>query len=139
MQSAWPVSCQCASQNDRSPTNLVRDLLLLLAGKVDEVVVFGADQERDGGLVEASPLPVPFLNGIECALAGQVEHEEYGDSVVADQGQHVDELALASQVPDGEGDFCVPDGDGLLHEVDTCHCQRCADVGILQHVPSVWM
>lgn len=84
------------------------------------MVVLCADEEGDGGLVEASPLPVPLLDGVEGALAGQVEHEEDGDGVVADERQHVDKLALASEVPDGEGDFCVSDGDCLFHEVDAC-------------------
>ena len=68
----------------KTSTYLIRDLLLLLPWKVDKVVVLCSYQERDSSLVEASSLPVPFLNGVECALAGQVEHEEYGNSVVAD-------------------------------------------------------
>ena len=73
------------------------------------MVVLRADQERDGGFVEASPLAVPFLDGIEGALSGQVEHEEDGDGVVADEGQHVDEFALPAEIPDGECDFRVAD------------------------------
>ena len=83
------------------------------------MVVLCADQEWDGGLVEASSLPVPLLDGVESALPRQVKHEEYRNGVIADQRQHVDELALASQISVGEGDFCVSDGDGLLHEIDT--------------------
>jgi hypothetical protein len=56
-------------------TYLIRNLFLLLAWKIDEVVILCANQERDGGLVEASPLTVPFLNGVERALASQIEHE----------------------------------------------------------------
>ena len=97
---------------------LIRDLLLVLPGKVHKVVVFGAYQDRDGGLVEAAALAVPLLDAVQGALPGQVEHEEDGDGVVADEGQHVDELALAAEVPDAEGDLGVADADGLLHEVD---------------------
>ena len=98
---------------------LIRDFLLLLSRKVDKVVVLCADQEGYRGLVKASSLAVPFLDGVEGALAGQIEHEQDGDGVVADERQHVDKLALATEIPDGEGDFRVPNGDGLLHEIDT--------------------
>jgi hypothetical protein len=84
------------------------------------MIVLGTDQERDCSLVEAAPLAVPLFDRVQCALPGQVEHEEYGHGIVADQRQHVHELALATKIPDGEGDFGVPDRDGLLHEVDTC-------------------
>ena len=64
------------------------------------MVVLGADQERNGSLVETSALAVPFLDRIERALSGQVKHEEYGNGIVADEGEHVDEFALASKIPD---------------------------------------
>lgn len=55
---------------------LRRNLLLLLPRKVDEVVVFGAYQQRNGRLVEASALTVPFFDGIESAFACEVEHKQ---------------------------------------------------------------
>ena len=64
------------------------------------MVIFCTDQQRNGSLVEPSTLAVPFFDGIEGALSGQVKHEEDGDCVVADQGEHVDEFALASEIPD---------------------------------------
>lgn len=99
------------------------DLFLFFTWEVDEMVVLGADEERDGSLVEATPLAVPFLDGIEGRFAGEIKHEEDGDSIVADQRQHVDELPLAAEIPDGEGDFGVADRDGLLHEIDPFACK----------------
>lgn len=99
---------------------LSADLFLLLLGEVDKVVILGADQKGDGGLVEAASLPVPLLDAVEGGFPRQIEHEKDGDGVVADERQHVDELALAAQVPDAEGDFGIADGDGLFHEVDAC-------------------
>ena len=64
------------------------------------MVVFCADQEWNGGLVEAPALTVPLFDGVECALAGQVEHEEDCDGIITDKGQHVDEFALTAQIPD---------------------------------------
>ena len=95
------------------------DFFLLFLGEIDEVVIFRSYQERDGGLVEAAALTVPFLDGVECRFAGQVKHEEDGDGVVADQWQHVDEFALSTQIPDGESDLGVSNRNGLLHEIDT--------------------
>lgn len=63
---------------------LQADLFLLFAWKVDKVVVFGTDEEWDGGLVEATALAVPLLDRVECALAGEIEHEENSDGVVTD-------------------------------------------------------
>lgn len=103
---------------------MIRYLLLLFAREVDKVVVFCADQEWDGSLVEAASLSVPLLDGVQCAFSCQVEHEEYCNSIVADQGQHVDKFTLTTQIPDGEGDLRVPNGDGLFHEVDTCGRQN---------------
>ena len=48
------------------------------------MVILGANQERNGCLIETSTLAVPFLDRIESALSGQVKHEEYGNGVVAD-------------------------------------------------------
>ncbi len=84
------------------------------------MVVFGANEKRNGRLVEAAPLPVPLLDRVQRALARQVEHEEDGHGVVAHERQHVDELALAAQVPYGKRDFRVADRDGLLHKIDPC-------------------
>lgn len=100
-------------------TDLIRDLLLVFSRKIDKVVIFGADQERDGSFIESPALSVPLLNAVEGALPREVEHEENGHGVVAHQGQHIHKLPLAAKVPDGEGDLGIADGDGLLHEVDT--------------------
>lgn len=98
---------------------LIRDLLLVLSRKVDEVVVFRTDQDGNRGLVEASSLAIPLLDAVERALARQVEHEQDCDGVVADQGEHIDEFPLTTQVPYAEGDLRVADADRLLHEVNT--------------------
>lgn len=101
------------------PTHLVGNFLLILDGKVDKMIVFRADENRDGRLVEASALSVPFLDAVEGALSRQVKHEENGDGVVADQRQHIDKLSLAAQIPNRKGDFGIADRNGLLHKVDT--------------------
>ena len=93
----------------REPSGLQADLLLLLAREIDEMVVLGADEEGDGGFVEAPALAVPLFDAVEGGLAREVEHEEDGDGVVADEGEHVDEFSLPAQVPDAEGDFGVAD------------------------------
>lgn len=49
------------------------------------MVVLCADEEGNGSFVEAAPLSVPFLDGIKGALSGQVEHEQYGNSIIAHQ------------------------------------------------------
>ena len=59
------------------------DFFLLFLGEVDEMVVFCPHQERDGGFVEAATLPIPLFYRVQCGFAGQVEHEEDGDCVVA--------------------------------------------------------
>lgn len=91
------------------------------------MVILCANQERDSGLIEAPSLPVPFFDGVQGALPCQVKHEQYGDSIVAHQRQHVDEFSLTTQIPDREGNFRVPDRDGLLHEVHTCKRQSQTD------------
>lgn len=83
------------------------------------MVILGANQDGNSCLVETPALTVPLLDAVESTLARQVEHEKDGYRVVADEGQHVDELALAAQIPDTEGDFGVPDADSLFHEVYT--------------------
>ena len=90
---------ETSSHSLRKPSSLIADLLLIFSGEVHEVVVFRADQERDSCLVETSPLSIPFFDTVECGFAGQVEHEEDGDGVVTDEGEHVDELALAAEIP----------------------------------------
>ena len=115
----------CAAENETRPHGLgkpaclVRDLFLLLAREVDEMVILCSDQKGNGSFVETSALSVPLLDRIECALSCQVEHEENGHGVVAYQGQHIDKFSLATQVPDREGDFCVSYRDSLLHEIDS--------------------
>lgn len=127
---------------------LIGNLLLVLNGKVDKMVVLCADEDGNGRLVEASALAVPLLDAVEGALSRQVKHEEDGDGVVANEGQHVDKLALAAQVPDGKGDFRVANGYRLFHEIDAQrldivfvpaaldvldHERRLADLGIAHH------
>lgn len=82
------------------------------------MVVFGADQKGDGGLIEAACLAIPLLDRVERGFARQVKHEQDGDGVVAYERKHVDEFALASEIPDAERDLGVADRDGLLHKVD---------------------
>lgn len=82
------------------------------------MIILRSHQKRNRRLVETPSLAIPLLDGIEGALAGEVEHEEDGDGVVADEREHVYEFALAAEVPDGEGDFGVADGDCFFHEVD---------------------
>ena len=55
----------------------------------------------------------PFLDTVESCLPREIKHEENGDRIIADQGQHVDELLLPAKIPDAEGDFSVADGDRL--------------------------
>ncbi len=47
------------------------------------MIVFGADEERDGGFVESSGLTVPFFDRVEGGFAGEIEHEEDRYCVVA--------------------------------------------------------
>lgn len=63
------------------------------------MIVFGADQERYGRLVESATLSVPLLDTVECRFSCQVEHEQDRYCIVADQWQHVYELSLAAQIP----------------------------------------
>ena len=71
-------------------------------------------------LVESPRLAVPLLDAVECRFSGEVKHEEDGHCIVADEGQHVDEFALATEIPNREGDCCPPHGDCFFHEVDAC-------------------
>ena len=82
------------------------------------MVVLCADQDRNSRLVEATTLAVPLLDAVQSTFPRQVEHEQDGDSIVADERQHIHELALSAQIPDAEGNLRVPDADCLLHEVD---------------------
>lgn len=101
------------------------------------MVVFRADEKRDCRLVEAAPLPVPLLYGIECAFPREVEHEEDSDGVIANQREHVDKLALATKIPYREGDFRVANRNGLFHEIHTCRKLARSASGEEWHVPSV--
>ena len=83
----------------REAPRLIADLLLIFSREVHKVVVFRANQKRDSCLVETSPLSIPFFDTVECGFAGQVEHEEDGDGVVADEREHVDEFALTAEIP----------------------------------------
>ena len=80
-------------------SNLCADLFLILNWEGHKLIIFRTDQKGYRGLVEASALPIPFLNAIQGALASQVEHEQDRNGVVADKGEHVDEFALTTQIP----------------------------------------
>lgn len=82
------------------------------------MVVLGPHQDWNCRFIEPSALTIPFLDTVQGALTSKVEHKEDSDGVIANQGEHVDEFALTTQVPNGEGNLCVADGYCLLHEVD---------------------
>lgn len=98
---------------------MIADFFLVFSWEVDEVIIFCANKERNSSLVEASTLSVPLFDAVQGGFPGQVEHEEDSDGIVADERQHVDELALATKIPNRKGDLCVSYRDGLLHEIDT--------------------
>lgn len=104
--------------------HLVGNLFLVLEWKVDKVVKLGTHKDGNGRFVETSALAIPLLDAVQRTLAGQVEHEENGHSIVTHKGQHVDEFTLTTQIPNGKGDFSIPDRNCLLHKVDT----QCLDV-----------
>lgn len=100
----------------REALGLFRDLFLLISRKSRKLIKFGADQEgyrclpRDvrrsqvcgrlhTHLVESPRLPVPLLDGIQCALPRQVKHEENRHRIVAYKREHVHKLALAAKIP----------------------------------------
>lgn len=86
---------------------LQRDLFLVFPGEVDKVVVFGSNKEGNCCLVEASALAVPFLDGVESALAGEIKHEKNSHSIVADKRKHVHKLTLATKIPNAKSDLSV--------------------------------
>lgn len=86
---------------------LERDFFLVLAREVDEMVVLGTNKERNGCFVETPALAIPFLDGVQSAFAGEIKHKEDRNGVIADEWQHIDELALATKIPDGECDLRV--------------------------------
>lgn len=51
------------------------DLLLVFAREIDKVIILGSNKEWDGCLVEAPTLAVPFFDGVQSALSGEIEHE----------------------------------------------------------------
>lgn len=57
------------------PFRLHADFFLLFSGKVDKMVIFGSDEERDCSFIEAASLAVPLLYRVESAFPGKVEHE----------------------------------------------------------------
>lgn len=83
------------------------DLFLIFTGEINKVIIFGANQEWDGGFIEATALTVPLLDRVERTLASEIKHKQDCDGVIADKGQHVNKLALTTQIPDREGDFSV--------------------------------
>lgn len=101
-------------------TNLHGDLFLVFAREVHEMIVFRSDEQGDRRFVEPTPLSVPLFDRIKRALPREVEHEKYSNCVIANEGQHVDELSLAAEVPDRESDFGISNRDRLLHEVNAC-------------------
>ena len=86
---------------------LVRDLFLVFSRKIDEMVIFCAHEKGNGRLVEAPSLPVPFFDGVQSAFPSEIEHEEDSYGVVANQGKHVDELSLTTEIPNRKGDLGV--------------------------------
>lgn len=97
---------------------LVGDFLLLFPREIDEVIVLGANQNRDRCLVEPPSLAIPLLDAVERAFPGQVKHEQNRHGIIADEREHVDELSLAAEIPYAERYFRVADADCLFHEVD---------------------
>lgn len=102
-------------------TDLVSDFFLFFRREGDEMIILRPDQERDRSLmiaklcsvswsrhkqnqgahfVEPSSLPVPLFDAVQGTLPRQVEHEQDGDRVIADQRKHRDEFALTAEIPD---------------------------------------
>lgn len=48
------------------------------------MIILRADEERNGSLIKAATLAIPFLDRIEGALACEIEHEQNGNCIVAD-------------------------------------------------------
>lgn len=63
------------------------------------MVIFCANKERNGSLVEASTLSVPLFDAVEGRFSSKVEHKEDGDCIIANEGEHVNELALTTEIP----------------------------------------
>src|SRR5712671_1933791 len=74
-------------------------------------------------LVEPARLTIPLLDRIERRLAREIEHEQDGHGIVADEWKHVHKLALPAKVPDGECDRRPSHRDCLLHKVDALTCE----------------
>ena len=130
------------------PSSLFCDFVLFLSRERGVMVVLGADEEWNRGLVEPARLPVPLLDRVQRGFAREVEHEKDGNCVVADEWKHVDKLALTAQIPDAKRDFRVADRNGLFHKVDserldvvlverafdvTHHERRFADLRVAYH------
>lgn len=75
---------QTSAHSLRKAPGLIADLLLILLGKVDKVIIFCPDQEWDRRLIEAAALSVPLFNAIQRRLSSQIKHKEDCDGVVAD-------------------------------------------------------
>jgi hypothetical protein len=106
--------------HDMISSHLCANFFLILPWKIDKVVVLGADEEGNGGLVETPALTIPLFDAVESAFPSQVKHEENCHCIITDEWQHVDEFALSTKVPYRKGDLSIPNRDGLLHKVDTC-------------------
>jgi hypothetical protein len=63
-------------------------------------------------------LAIPFFDRIESRFPGEIEHEEQGHGVIADEGQHVHKLSLATEIPYRERYCRPPHRDGLFHEIN---------------------
>lgn len=74
---------------------LLSNVLLLFLGELLERIELGANHEGHSSLVQAASLTVPLLHGSQGNLTRQIEHEQDSSSLIAYQGQHVHELALA--------------------------------------------
>lgn len=117
---AWEISQLEDLDSRHARGYLIADLFLIFSWEIDKVVIFGADEERDGSLIKSSTLSVPLFDTVEGGFPSQVEHEEDGDGIVADERQHVDEFPLTTEIPNRKSDLCVSYRDGLFHKVDTC-------------------
>ena len=80
-------------------------------------------EHRPTHLVKPPCLSIPLFHRVQRRLSRKVEHEQYGNGVIANEREHVYKLSLPSKVPDGECDCRPSDGNGLLHEINACREQ----------------
>ena len=109
---------QACSHRFCKSSGLIGYFLLILSWEIYEMIVLGADKEWNGRFVEASTLSIPLLDRIQGTLPREIKHEQDGNGVIANQGKHIDEFPLPSEIPYREGDFGVSYRDRLFHEID---------------------